>query len=139
MKIKIAGNNIHAGQYAGYKSKSLVIGVMTLSAIVAGIAGVTYYFGEYGVGSRVISNDHFNVPPVIGFTGIAIALIALNNPFAIVPVALLFAVTQGDAALNGIPYGTPREIGELFGSIIVYFVAISNVFIYILTPNKIKE
>lgn len=141
MKIKIVGNNIHAGKYAGYKAKSIIIGVMIISALIAGIAGVTYYFGQFGVAGRQISVGSFEVPPLIGFTGIAIALTALNNPFAIVPVALLFATTQGDTALNGLNgqnYYVPREVGELFGSIIVYFVAISNLFIYILTPRKIK-
>lgn len=139
MKIKITGNNINAGKYAGYKSKTILIGVMVMSSIVAAIAGLAYYFGEYNVGYKTLATEHFNVPPAIGFTGVAIALIALNNPIAIVPVAFIFAVTQGDAALNGIPYGVPREIGQLFGSIIVYFVAISNIFVYLITPQKIKQ
>lgn len=139
MKIKISGNNMSAGKYAGFKSKTIVVGVMGLSALIAGVAAVTYYFGEVNTSLSPLPAGHFDMPPVIGFTGIAIALIALNNPFAMIPVALLFAVTQGPAALNGIPYGTPREIGELFSAIIIYFVAISNVFIHILTPKKVKD
>lgn len=139
MKIKITGNNVNAGKYAGYKSRSLIIGVMVLSSLIAGVAALAYYFGERNVGFNYLATEHFSFPPAIGFTGVAIALIALNNPIAIVPVAFIFAVTQGDASLNGIPYGVPREIGQLFGSIIVYFVAISNIFVYLVTPQKIKQ
>lgn len=142
MKIKITGNNVNAGKYAGYRSKTILVGVMTASAIIAGFAAVCYYFGEannpFG---NSLQKDSLSVPPIIGFTGIAISLVALNNPIATVPVALLFAVLQGQAAISEVKllYHVPTRISELFGSIIIYFVAISNLFIYILTPTKIKK
>lgn len=142
MKIKITGNNVNAGKYAGYRSKTILVGVMTVSAMIAGFAAVCYYFGEannpFG---NSLQKDSLSVPPIIGFTGIAISLVALNNPIATVPVALLFAVLQGQAAISEVKLlnHVPTRISELFGSIIIYFVAISNLFVYILTPAKIKK
>lgn len=138
MKIKVSGSNIDSAKYAGYKSKGIMIIVLGLSAAIAGLAGFFYYYGTKGV-MEYIPNSHFNEPPVIGFTGITITLVALNNPIAILPSALLFAAIQGDAALLGLDSTTPQQIGQLFSSIVVYFVAVTNIFIYFINPKEFKK
>lgn len=145
MKIKIAGNNMRAGKYAGYKSKRIIIGVMVVSAAIAGLVAVSYFFQS---GTHLSQLGHtrqtsdFQFPPEIGFVGIAVALVALNNPLAIAPVAFLFAILQGDAsqgAFVGGKYDNFGDVAKLFGAIIVYFVAISNLFIQFITIGRIKS
>ena len=143
LKIKVSGQSFNAAKYAGYRSKALVIGVMGVSAAIAGLAAIAYYFhsSSHVTSSTSVGQTDFSFPPEIGFVGIAIALIAMNNPIMIVPAAFMFAILQGNPALRGVDalgVKNLRDIAKLFGAIIVYFVAISNVFIYYLTPRQIK-
>lgn len=72
-----------------------------------------------------------------GFTGIAVALVAMVNPLGVIPAAFLFAVLNGP--VDGLVVaGYAPDIVLIFSGVITYFVAITSLFMY-LRPIKMVQ
>lgn len=82
-EIRLIGDNPHAAKYAGLNIVRNVVLVMVFSGALAGLAGMSEVTG-------VVHRLQESMSPGYGFTGIIIAWLAKLNPFAIVPVAVLF-------------------------------------------------
>jgi len=62
--------------------------------------------------------------------GIAVALVAMVNPLAIIQAAALFAVLTGP--IDGIIVaGFAPGVVQVFSGVITYFVAITTLFLYL--------
>ena len=84
MKIKLIGDNPNAARYAGVDLSKNIMLVMAFSGALAGLAGMSEISG-------VVHRLQESISPGYGFTGIIVAWLAKLNPFAIVPVSVLFA------------------------------------------------
>lgn len=82
-EITLTGDNPHAARYAGINIVRNIVLVMMVSGALAGLAGMSEITG-------VVHRLQERISPGYGFTGIIIAWLAKLNPFAVVPVAILF-------------------------------------------------
>jgi len=82
-EIKLTGDNAEAARYAGINITRNMILVMMFSGALAGLAGMVEITG-------VVHRLQERISPGYGFTGIIIAWLAKLNPFAVIPVSILF-------------------------------------------------
>ena len=111
-EIRLIGDNDRAAEYAGIGIKKNIVFVMIVSGALAGLAG----FSEV---SGVVHRFQGAISPGYGFTGIIIAWLAKLNPFAVVPVSVLFgALILAGREIQ--PAGIPKMIQ---GIILVCLIA----------------
>ena len=120
-QLKAVGYNKEAAEFAGININKNIIVSMAISGAIAGLAGATQVLGvTHQVGILAATEGY-------GFDGIAVSLIAGNNPIGAIPAGLLFGSLQyGGAKLNRI--GAPSEIINIVIGVIVFFVAIPKLF-----------
>jgi general nucleoside transport system permease protein len=82
-EIRLIGDNPNTATYAGVNIASMTIFVFMLSGGLAGIAGMSEVSGE-------VHRLQDRISPGYGFTAIIIAWLAKLNPWAVIPVAILF-------------------------------------------------
>ncbi|PWU15220.1 MAG: ABC transporter permease [Bdellovibrio sp.] len=85
------GLNPSAAEWNAISRTRYILVPMTASGAVAGLVALNEIFGSAGNFRLGFSADY-------GFVGIAVALLARNNPIAIIPSALLFGALQKGAA-----------------------------------------
>ncbi|EJO5347987.1 ABC transporter permease [Clostridium botulinum] len=115
-EIRAVGFNPSGAEYGGINIAKNTILAMVLSGAVAGIGGATHVAGVMHQAQDMMALPGF------GFDGIAVALLAKNNPIGCIPSAILFGALNSSSKmlqLNGIP----KEIVYLVQSIIIIFVA----------------
>ena len=113
---RAVGINPAAAKTSGVRVDLTLIGILLASGAVAGLAGANFVLGykhyfEEGFASGA------------GFLGIAVALVARNNPIAVIPSAFLFAfLSQAGLTLNR---WIPRELFEILqaGAILIIVIA----------------
>lgn len=94
LQIRSVGGNLDAATNLGVRVPRLQVLVMATGAAFAGLAGAVVVVGIQGLLIRGFS-------PGFGFTGIAIAIMAMAKPLWVVPSALLFAaLTVGGSYLE---------------------------------------
>lgn len=111
-EIRLIGDNPRAAQYAGISIARNTMLVMMLSGALAGLAGMSEITG-------VVHRLQGAISPGYGFTGIIVAWLAKLNPFAIVPVSILFgALILAGREIQ--PSGIPKMMN---GIILVCLIA----------------
>lgn len=88
-ELRMVGYNKEFARYGGISINRTYLLAMLLSGGLHGIAGGLSIVGTYGTAIKSFSTG-------MGWNSIAISLIALNNPIAIIPAAFFFAwINQG--------------------------------------------
>lgn len=82
-EIRLIGDNPNAAKYAGVNIAFMTIFVFMLSGALAGLAGMSEVSG-------VVHRLQDRISPGYGFTAIIVAWLAKLNPWAVIPVAILF-------------------------------------------------
>ncbi|PPE05511.1 ABC transporter permease [Williamsoniiplasma lucivorax] len=122
-KLKAVGNSSNAAKYSGINVKQKIIIAMTMSGAIAGVAG---FISMATLNPNTFfANDNL---PTMGFDVIAISLIAFNNPVGMIFIGGLWGVIQNAGAPISSLYGIPTQIAGLVTGIILYFAAISVIF-----------
>lgn len=91
-KIRAVGLSPDGSKYAGYNVKMIKLSSFAISGAISGILAVVLYTTTSN--PAVGLNINLDSVPIEGFNGIAISLIAQNNPIAIVLVSALFGLFQ---------------------------------------------
>jgi simple sugar transport system permease protein len=115
-EIRTVGASPSAARYAGMRPALLIILTMSMSGLLAGVAGAT----------EILGISHFMIPSYgtsIGFDSISIALLGRAHPFGIVFAALLFGALRAGAGLMQIQAQIPVEIVDVIQAIILLFIA----------------
>ena len=79
-QLKACGANRHAARYAGIADKRNIVLSMAIAGALSGIAGALYYLA----GNTEFFWSTYQSLPAEGFNGIAVALLAVNNPIAVI-------------------------------------------------------
>ncbi len=79
-QLKACGANRHAARYAGIKDRRNIVLSMALAGSLAGAAGSLYYLS----GNTEFFWSTYQSLPAVGFSGIAVALLAMNNPIGVI-------------------------------------------------------
>ena len=79
-ELKACGANRHAARYAGIQDKRNIVLSMALAGALAGAAGSLYYLS----GNTEFFWSTYQSLPAAGFSGIAVALLAMNNPIGVI-------------------------------------------------------
>lgn len=127
-KLKTTGQSPFAAQNFGYNKNLLQLSSFAISGVLAGVLATIVYTSSY---TRSLDLDTaggvaLNRIPTQGFDGIAIGLIALNNPIGIVIVSTIFAFPSVGAA----PAGLPSSTIQLIVGVMMYIVAIYTLLNY---------
>ncbi|MFN8453874.1 MAG: ABC transporter permease [Anaerolineae bacterium] len=114
-EIKLIGDNPHAARYAGLNITRNMVLVMMLSGALAGLAGMSEISG-------VVHRLQERISPGYGFSGIIVAWLAKLNPFAVIPVSILFgALIVAGREIQ------PSGLSFLLQGIILFMVISSDV------------
>ena len=115
-ELRASGFNMTAARYAGMSATGSIILAMTISGALAGLGGSMEVLGTVTQMSTDISTG-------VGFTAIALALLAGNRPLGIVIGALLFGALTNGGHLMGIKTGIPSDLITFIEALVIMFVA----------------
>lgn len=121
-EIQAVGLNESASQYSGISVKKTIIIAMLISGLLAGLGGAIDGLGNYE--NISVSNNL----PNVGYNGMAVALLAAENPIGIVFAALLFSALQIGGLSISVYSNTPSEIVDIVIASIIFFVGIKYAF-----------
>ena len=79
-QLKACGSNRHAARYAGINDKRNIVLSMAIAGGLSGAAAALYYLS----GNTEFFWSTYQSLPTIGFNGIPVALLAANNPIAVI-------------------------------------------------------
>ncbi len=109
-KLRAAGFNEVASKYIGIRVNKVILISFFIGAGITSLAGMNYIFGYKGFYEAGFSNN-------IGFTAIAVTLLAKNNPIGIIFSSILFAILDyGGLSVN---QEVPKEIMLVVQGIII--------------------
>ncbi|MDK7354891.1 ABC transporter permease [Peptoniphilus harei] len=115
-ELRAVGFNEKAAEYGGIDINKSIVKSMGIAGILAGLAGAITVLGVSGDIGIMAAQEGY------GFDGMAVALIAGNNPLGTIPAALLYAgLTYGGGKLTTI--GTYSEVVNIIIGIMILFIA----------------
>jgi simple sugar transport system permease protein len=119
-EIRVAGASPDAARYAGMSPRRLIIWTMSVSGMLAGMAGSMELLG---------TTHHMTASygTTVGFDAIAVALLGRTSPIGIVLAALLFGAMRSGAAAMQIQAGVPAELVGVLQATILFFLVASPV------------
>lgn len=123
-EVRTVGANPFAAKYAGMSVNRIIVLVMGLSGAIAGFTAAVEVSGTY----------HFFQPGIlagIGFDGIAIALLARANPYAIIPAAFLWGSMLSGAGLMQQQADVSIDVVRIVLSLVLLFVAADAIVRYV--------
>jgi general nucleoside transport system permease protein len=115
-EIRTVGQNPNAARYAGIKPVFIIPLTMSLSGLLAGLAGAVQMLGVIGFYAPGITAS-------VGFDSIAVALLGRSNPIGILFAALLFGAFRAGAPLMQINTSVPIEVIDIIQALIIFFLA----------------
>lgn len=122
-EIRVCGGNRHAARYAGIDHKRRIIYIMALSGAVSGGAAALYYLS----GNTEFFWSTYQSLPKEGLNGIPVALLASNNPLAVIFSGIFMSYLEfsGQQLKTLTPFN--EHLADIIIAFIVYFSAFSLV------------
>jgi simple sugar transport system permease protein len=115
-EIRTVGQNPNAARYAGMRPVFITALTMTLSGMLAGLAGAIQMLGVIGFYAPGITAS-------VGFDSIAVALLGRSDPIGILFAALLFGAFRAGAPLMQIETSVPIEVIDIIQALVILFLA----------------
>ena len=134
-ELKACGSNRHAARYAGIKDKRNIVLSMAISGALAAAGGSLYYLA----GNTEFFWTTYQSLPAEGFNGIAVALLATNNPIAVIFAAIFMSMLDiaGLQLTNLTAYN--EYITDVIIAAIVYLSAFALVIRMLLESKKKRK
>ena len=131
-ELKACGANRHAARYAGIRDKRNIVLSMAISGAMAGAGAALYYLS----GNTEFFWNTYQSLPSVGFNGIPVALLALNNPIGVIFSAVFMAMLNiiGQQLTSLTAYN--EYITDVIIATIVYLSAFSLVIRAMLSRRK---
>lgn len=131
-ELRACGSNRHAARYAGINDKRNIILSMAISGALAAGGASLYWLS----GNTEFYWSTYQSLPVIGFNGIPVALLAVNNPIGVVFTGIFMAMLD-IVGLQLTGYTAYNEyITDVIISVIVYMSAFSLLIQSLLSRKK---
>lgn len=131
-ELRATGFNKYGAEYGGINMKRNIIKAMVISGALAGLGAATQVMGPDLAVKELGAFHNY------GFNGIAIALLAKNNPIAVIFSGLLFG-----GLLNAAPYlqmqGISKDVVYLMQGLVILFVAADYIWKMISDRRKKKK
>ena len=131
-QLKACGSNRHAARYAGIKDKRNIVLSMAIAGSMAGGGAALYYLS----GNTEFFWSTYQSLPATGFNGIPVALLAVNNPIAVIFTAIFMSMLDiiGLQLTNLTAYN--EYIPDVIIAAIVYLSAFALVIRMMIAPKK---
>ncbi len=119
-ETRATGLNPQASRYAGIKTSGVMIATFFMSGAMAGLVGSNYVLGYKHYFELGFSEG-------AGFIGIAVALLARNNPIAVIFTAIFFGILEyGSLTINTI---VPKELANILQAVVILsIITLTKVF-----------
>ncbi len=114
--IKTTGDNLAFAKYSGINPAGPIFSSQVIGAFIAGVGGATEVLSHY-------RRFNWTSLPMYGFDGFMIAIIAKNNPLAVLFVALFFGYIRTGAVQMEIFTRMSSEIVTIIQAVIILLVA----------------
>lgn len=128
-EMRMVGSNIRFAKAGGVKTNKIFLGIFMISGFIAGLAGSIEILGVYGKFTADFASN-------IGWDGIMIATIAMNEPLAVGFVGILWAAIKAGSLYMEAVTDTNRLTVEIIQSVFVLFVTINY---FSLLHNRFKK
>ena len=115
-EIRTVGANPSAARYAGMRPVFITALTMTISGLLAGLAGAIQLLGVIGFYAPGITAS-------VGFDSIAVALLGRSDPIGILFAALLFGAFRAGSPLMQIQTSVPIEVIDIIQALVILFLA----------------
>lgn len=131
-ELKACGNSRHAARYAGIRDKRNIVLSMAISGALAAAGAALYYLA----GNTEFYWTTYQSLPSVGFNGIPVALLAANNPIAVIFTGIFMAMLDisGLQLTNLTAYN--EYITDVIIAAIVYLSAFSLLIKMLLERKK---
>ena len=131
-ELKACGANRHAARYAGIADRRNIVLSMAIAGSLAGAAAALYYLS----GNTEFFWSTYQSLPATGFNGIPVALLAVNNPIAVIFTGCFMSILDisGLQLTNLTAYN--EYITDVIIATIVYLSAFSLVIRMLLSGRK---
>ena len=131
-ELKACGSNRFAARYAGIKDKRNIVLSMAIAGALAGAAGSLYYLS----GNTEFYWSTYQQLPAVGFNGIPVALLAVNNPIGVIFAGIFMSMLDiaGLQLTNLTAYN--EYITDVIIAVIVYLAAFSLVIKMLISRKK---
>ena len=131
-QLKACGSNRHAARYAGINDKRNIVLSMSIAGSLAGAGAALYWLS----GNTEFFWSTYQSLPAVGFNGIPVALLAVNNPIGVIFTGIFMAMLD-IVGQNLTGYTAYNEyITDVIIAVIVYLSAFSLVIRMLLKRNK---
>jgi simple sugar transport system permease protein len=121
-KIDSVGKNMVSTRFCGIDSSRIIMVVMFFSGMIAALCGAERVLGAFGYMDLGFSAGY-------GFDGLAVAVIAANNPAAVILVSLFFGLLNyGGVTLSMMTRVPPEWVNTLVAIMLILVAARSNLF-----------
>ena len=122
-ELKACGSNRHAARYAGINDKRNIVLSMAISGALAAAGASLYWLS----GNTEFYWTTYQALPAIGFNGIPVALLAVNNPIGVIFAGIFMAMLNivGQRLTGLTAYN--EYITDVIIAVIVYLSAFSLV------------
>jgi general nucleoside transport system permease protein len=131
-EARAVGFNIFASEAGGISVQSTIIKSLCISGALAGLAGAVEVMGVYGRLFDSFSNG-------FGFTGIAVALLAKNNPIGVIAAALLFGALSAGAGTMQLEANVSQQLVAVIQAIIIFLVAAETIVGWVVERSRKRK
>jgi simple sugar transport system permease protein len=128
-KIRAVGSNAGAAEAGGIGVSLVAVLSMAISGAFGGLAGTAEVLGTYGKLFDGFSGG-------AGFTGLAVAVLAGNNPLFIVITGLFFGIMDSGARQMSIRAGFSADMVIVIQVLVIFFVATPEIFRFLKLMRK---
>ena len=118
--IRSMGAQPKAAVFGGASQRFTTLFSMTAAGAVAGLGGAIYVM-------MILGRWQTGTPP-LGFDGIAVSILAGNNPAGLLPSGLLFGALESGGRSIQFRLGVPSELIEVLRGLIILLVATPELF-----------
>lgn len=134
-EMKICGSNRHAAHYAGIKQNRKIILAMALAGALSGGAAALYYLS----GNTEFFWSTYQTLPKEGLNGIPVALLASNNPLAVIFTGCFMSFLGFAGQQLKTLTAFNEYITDIVIALIVYLSAFSLVIRQYLSSERVKR